>query len=695
MAKNNVKGVTIEFGGNTQKLETAIKNVNKVSRELHAQIKEVDKALKYDPKNVTLIEQKHKLLESQVKASSDRVKEFEEMQKQLKEQGISESSEEWTRLVTEISKAKGQLEDVKEAQAKFNYETSLLGKAATGFEKLGGGLTAAGEKLSGLSTVAAGALAGLGGLAVKSASVADELITNSKITHLTTEELQRLTYATDLLDVSQETIFGSLKKLTMQMGNAAEGGKTQKVMFKKLGVSIYDTNGKLKTSKQVFDEAIDSLGKIENTAERDALAMDLFGKSAADLNPLIEQGSNAINELSKNAVNVIPDETIQKMGEFDDVMQEMKAAANAAMVEFGGQIAQDLLPIIKELAGFIKGIAKAFGDLSPGVRKAILVFLLVVSAIAPLLIMFGKLSFAISNIIAILPKIAPILKSIAGFFSLPVLAITALIAAFVYAMSTSEDFRKKVFELFGSIKTILENVGMFISNVFTGNWKGAFENIQNIVSSYFSIFPQLINIGLELVKTVVGDFLGFIGNKFGVDLKTPFNNAISVVQEFVTGISNKFGEIISFITDVFSVGWQSIWEGIGGVVTDVFNGIVNVVKGTINSVIEFINGFIEGANSIKLPKVLGGGGVNIPLIPKLAIGTDRVLEDGLAYLHKGEAVVPSKVVEGGYTGGNSNDLIAAIKNGNWVLEAHIDMDGREIATRNSYISGIELKKQGV
>lgn len=693
---DKIKGITIEFGGETQKLESAIKDVNKKTKELNSSLRDVDQALKLNPKSIELITQKQELMGKRVKANVDRVKDLKDIQEKLKAQGVSRQSEEWSKVSLEIEKASSALERAKQEQEEFNFKVSKLGKASESFGKIGSKIEGAGHALSGISTAAVGAIAGLGALAVKGAQNADELITNAKITHLTTEELQRLAYATDLLDVSQETVFKSLSKLTATMGHAAEGGKAQKAMFKQLGVSIKDSDGKLKSSKQTFDEVIDALGKIENVTERDALAMGIFGKSASELNPLIEAGSNAINELSAGAVNIIPEESIQKMGEFDDAVQEMKADSKAAFAELGGQLAVDALPIMKELVQVVKNVSKAIGKMSPEVRKAVIVFLGAVAVISPLLIWLGKLFGAIKSIIEFMPLVGEAFSFLASALSLPVIAISALVGMFIYAYKTSEDFRNRISEHIEAIKGIFGSLGTFFTDVFSGNFISAFENLRNALKSWADLGPELIKTFFEAIKVSIGSFVGWVSEKIGVDLLTPFNAFMDFISTVAVGIAEVFSSIYKFFVDVFLGNWSQVWDAIGGKVKGAFDAVLNFVKSGVNSLIGFINGMIGGLNKIKLPKFLGGGGINIPLIPKLSVGTDKVLSDGLAYLHKGEQVVPSKVVSGGYSGGNltAESIVQAMKEVNFELKALIDIDGREVAERVSYIHGIDLKRQG-
>lgn len=218
------------------------------------------------------------------------------------------------------------------------------------------------SKLEGINTAAAGAVgvvgglvAGLGSLTMQTSKNADELLTLSAQTGLSTDQLQEFQYASELIDVSMETLQGSLTKMTNNMQTAAGGTGSAYEAFKALGVHVTDAHGKLRDADQVFLETIDALGKVQNGTERDALAMDIFGRSAQDLNPLILAGSERLAELAKQAHEagyVMDNETLQSFGDLDDSMQEIDKKFDAVK----NTLAQALLPVLGDLADFVSSI---------------------------------------------------------------------------------------------------------------------------------------------------------------------------------------------------------------------------------------------------------------------------------------------------------------------------------------------------
>lgn len=188
--------------------------------------------------------------------------------------------------------------------------------------------------------------------ATDAARFADDINTLSIQTGVSTERLQEFDYMAELIDVDLNTISGALSKTVKSMSAGKDG-------FDTLGVAIRDADGELRNSETVFFEAVDALGKIENETERDALAMDLFGKSARELNPLIEAGSARLKELAQEAHDVgyvMDDETVKSLVAGQDQLDRFTKSTEAAKNAVGAQ----LLPSLAALAKGGSGIASAF-----------------------------------------------------------------------------------------------------------------------------------------------------------------------------------------------------------------------------------------------------------------------------------------------------------------------------------------------
>lgn len=209
----------------------------------------------------------------------------------------------------------------------------------------------------------------------ESAAFADNIITLSMQTGQSTQQLQEFAYASELIDVSVDTLQGSLTKLTNNMQDTMNGTGNAKASFEALGVSVTNADGSMRSANDVFYETIDALGKVKNETERDAMSMDIFGRSAQDLNPLIIQGSKTLKAYADEAHNmgyVLDDEALSALGAVDDAYQRLQktqeGVKNQLAVEFAPYLEEfygDATQGVKDLGKAIKdsGIVDAFGML--------------------------------------------------------------------------------------------------------------------------------------------------------------------------------------------------------------------------------------------------------------------------------------------------------------------------------------------
>ena len=209
----------------------------------------------------------------------------------------------------------------------------------------------------------------------ESAAFADNIITLSMQTGQSTQQLQEFAYASELIDVSVDTLQGSLTKLTNNMQDTMNGTGNAKASFEALGVSVTNADGSMRSANDVFYETIDALGQVKNETERDAMSMDIFGRSAQDLNPLIIQGSKTLKAYADEAHNmgyVLDDEALSALGAVDDAYQRLQktqeGVKNQLAVEFAPYLEEfysDATQGVKDLGKAIKdsGIVDAFGML--------------------------------------------------------------------------------------------------------------------------------------------------------------------------------------------------------------------------------------------------------------------------------------------------------------------------------------------
>lgn len=228
------------------------------------------------------------------------------------------------------------------------------------------------KALAAVGAAVIGAVTGLTSLVLNAASAADELSDMSKVTGLSTRELQRYQYTAEQVGTDLNTITGAQTKLVKSMTSAAKGTGDAANAFKKLGVNVTNTDGTLRDADAVFMDLIDSLGAVQNETERDSLSMQIFGKSAKELNPLILAGSEALTVYSQEAENlgiIVGDDVVDALADVSDEVKKVKAQFNSAKQNFAANFA----PIVKKGLEAIQKIIQRVSALGsdPKLRTAI------------------------------------------------------------------------------------------------------------------------------------------------------------------------------------------------------------------------------------------------------------------------------------------------------------------------------------
>lgn len=364
---------TIYLGLDYTNFTGGVTEVNRKMQLLDAEFKLAQQQAKnYGNETDTLgikqdfLKQKIELQAKKVEAAEKAHKEATETNKKSQRE-IDALAKKVLQEQTAFEKLTGQLKETEEAQEDMNETTASFGDEIRGLaESLGFSVNPAIEKLAskfdGVSKNAGYAVMVAGGIATSlisctmtAASFADEIVTLSKVTGISTTELQKFQYASEQIDVSVDSLSDGLKEITNKMYEAANGSKETSTLFKKLHVSIKDSRGQLKDANEVFYDTIDALGQIKNETQRDAVAMKLFGESARNLNPLIEMGSEKLRDLGIEAENmgVIMSETeLNGFVKLQNAMDKFNASSDAVQNSMG----LVLLPMLTALFESISSI---------------------------------------------------------------------------------------------------------------------------------------------------------------------------------------------------------------------------------------------------------------------------------------------------------------------------------------------------
>ena len=550
MASGRIQGITIEIDGNTTKLSQSLKSVDGQINETQKALKDINKLLKLDPGNVELLTQKQKNLTGAIENTEKRLKELKDAQS-----NVAKGTDEWDRLQREIIATEQDLDKLKSQYKDFgSVAAQQIAAAGQKMEDFGNKVSKAGDALMPLSKAATGALGALGGMAYKAVSSADELNTLSKQTGFTTEEIQKMKYASDLVDVSFEDIEGALKKLKPKITD------NNKVLAD-LGVTTKNADGSTRDATDVFYDAIEALSKITNETDRDQKAMELFGKSADSLAGIIDDGGAALKAYGKEAEDlgiIMGQDTVDSLSKVNDTLDKLKGQAGGALGKLGGTVAEVLAPSLEKLLGIVGKVTDAISKLTPEQAETILKVLAITAAIGPLLKTGGKLISGVGKALKLAPKIATAVKVVGAALSPTTLIIAAVVAAVValgvIIYKNWDKIKAWTLDMVAKIKAAWENAKEAISNT-----------VNNIKDTIVNVWTNI----KASVTTTISDLTAAIAEKW--------ENIKTTVAEKVSGIVQKVKDLFSFKFSLPSSHLPS-WSEIKQTLSD----IVDNVKGLFN-----------------------------------------------------------------------------------------------------------------
>lgn len=588
MASNKIKGLTVEIGGDTTKLGKALDDVDKRTRSLSSELGEINKLLKLDPGNTELLVQKQKVLAEAISNTGKKLATLKEAEKQVQAQfERGEVSEDQVRaLQREIIATEKKMQGYEQAAKETADQLDNVGKKSKDagdktFDfgekaKAAGAVAAAG--FAAVAAAAGAAVTALAGAAVEAAAYADDILTTSTVTGIATDDLQAFSYASELVDVSLETLTKSMGKNIKSMASAQQGSKNYVAAYKKLGVSVTDANGNLRDSETVYWESIDALGKMTNETERDALAMQLFGKSAQELNPLIEAGSEKMKELTAEAHDVgavLSEDTLNALGAFDDSIQRLKGSAGAAKNALGGVLLPELQMLTDAGGGFLAEFTRNLNTSGGGLGG----FVETISGMSGQI--GGLLSDVATKLLDSVATIAPALMQVA--MSLVTSLATSLISMVPQLITTGiQLFMSLLTGLTQAIPQITAALVAMIPQLVAALVTGIPQLIQGAVQFLLAIVQAIPQILPPLVAAIPQICLSII------------NALLRAIPQLIQGAVQFLLAIVQAIPQLI----DALIPQIPVIVTTVINGLLDNIPLLIDAAFKLFMGIVKAIPDI-------------------------------------------------------------------------------------------------
>ncbi len=466
-------------------------------------------------------------------------------------------------------------EETEDASGKARAFASVIAGAA----KTLGGVVVAGAKAAAAALLAVGSAAAAAvkagfDLSISAGQYADNIATVSSQMAISQESLQKWSYTSNFIDTSVESIADAMKTMNQSIGQASEGSEEAQKKFQALGVSFLDVNGRMRDSESVFWDSIDALHAIKSPVERNVLAMELFGESARQLNPLIEAGSEAFQAMGDEAQQlgtVFSDEELATMGGFDDTMGKAKQSAEGLKNAIGLALIPAFQPLVSRATSAMAKVNLALRDgISPDEVGELVGSLL------------DEAEAAMGDVATMIENALPLASS----------ALGKLVS------SLGKKLPGMVSRILPSAMGLLQGVLNAITSNASEIGRVAGELVGQLASFLVSNLPGIVSAGWSLV----GGLLSGIATSISPLWETVKDDVAREMGKVWGGIKSAFGTLAGILEEVLNLPEGSLTTAVEQAISAVegfFGDIWGAIQGVFHSLGELVRGVLNGEMDVQ------------------------------------------------------------------------------------------------
>ena len=503
-----------------------------------------------------------------------------------------------------------------------SYEQGLTDaekKGKTFGERAGSFLKGGIAVVTGMTTAVAGLSASFVAGANKTAQYGDNIDKMSQKIGISAEAYQKWDYVMQRAGTSVDNLKMGMKTLSQQAENNSEE-------FQKLGISQEEVANL--SQEDLFEKTIKGLANMEEGTERAVIASKLLGRAGVDLGPLLNEGSEAIEEQMEIAEKygmVMPESAVKASAAFEDSMTTMRMTMNGLKNRLMG----DFLPSLTKVTD---GLALVFtGDMS-GADKIIEGVNGIIDGIEQKLPKIMELGGKIVSGLA-----QAILQSAPQLFSEGTKLISDLIGKFAEKLpeivSIGTDIVVSVIDgLSKSLPDLIDKIPQIIVSLVTAFSKNVPKLVESggklilaLVNGVIKAVPALIKQAPVIISQLVQGLLSMVGKVFNAggsiiaSLSDGISNAWNWFKGVITGFFEQIPTIITnAISGLYSIGSNivsGIWQGISGGL----GWIKSMISGWVGNVKDFLKALFGISSPSKWARDIIGGNI----VEGLAIGLDN------------------------------------------------------------------------
>lgn len=594
---SKVKGITIEFNGDTNKLGRAMKEINAEAKDVDKSLREVNRALKFNPGNTELLAQKQTLLKEKIQQTKKQLDALKQAEATMTANGVDKQSHEFMELQREIIETESKVKHFeKEVRKLNNVDLSAL---STKLKDAGEKVKNVGASMTQYVTVPL--VAGFT-VAGKAASDYEENLNKLDVAFGSNSESVR-----NFTDNALESY--GLSKVAASDAAASFGalGKGIGLTDDQAAQTATTLTGLSADLASYFNTGTDESAKaLEGIFTGESEALKRFGVVMNDTNLeqfAADQGK-VWKEMDQTEKTMLRYEyVLSKTGDAQgDYSRTSDGTANSfktlkgALEDLATAIGTQLLPIITPIVRKITELIKKFASLPKPVQKVITVIGLVVAAAGPLLMIIGGIISAIGNLIifgpiimsTILGVIGPIMAALAPVLPFILLIVAAVIALFLI-IKNWDKIKEFLIKVWNAIKNAAQTVWEAIKFAITAPIKAVWFVIQTVWNAIKTFFTTIWNAIKQAAQTAWEAIQNVIVN--------PIKKAYQTIQNVVERIRN----IITTGFEAIKNTAQRVWEAIKNAITAPIERAKQIVQNAINFLRNLFPLKIGKIFNIKLP----------------------------------------------------------------------------------------------
>ena len=399
-------------------------------------------------------------------------------------------------------------------------------------------------------------------LAKNTAASGDQFDKLSQKSGISAKTLSQWTHAANMSGLSTEQFGANILKLNQQIAAAAQGNKSAQLAFRRAGVSIRDSAGNLKTADQVMLEMSNTFKKMPEGIYKSDLALAVFGKSGADMIPLLQGGSDAIRDLIKQSDELgmtFSNDEAKASAEFCDSLDTLKKSARGVFNTIGKQLIPIITPLIQSTAKWI------------GANRELIA---------------TKVGEFLENFKLILPQIRDFLTGV-----------------FTGINNTANAL--------GGWTPVLKNSGklfLAIKGIQFATWLTGVSKATLVLSkSFIKLIPVVIKFGVALLANPVGLVIAGIAALVaaGYFLYKNWDQVVKFIKNMWSGVKKFFSNTFSSITSLFDDGF------VNGILKLLKNfKPVTLITNAIDAIFKYFKNISLIDEGSKLIRSFGDGIVN-------------------------------------------------------------------------------------